>query len=93
MESRTIPDSTYEIVVGTKCTNVGGPYEFTFSREEIITGVIDLSRPEQYGRALPLREDVIGDEEITVLFTEALDCSLPLSFDVELLDCGRWIGY
>lgn len=77
-------DATYEIIVETECANVGGPDEFSSNRADIITGVIDRSRPEQYGNALPLREDVIVGEEITVVFTEDLDCSLPLSFDIQM---------
>jgi hypothetical protein len=79
-----LPDGLYEIVVETRCSDVGGPDEFSFSREDAITGVIDLTRPEQYGQPLPYREDVIVGEEILVVFTEPLDCSLPLSFDVQM---------
>ena len=79
-----LPDGIYEIVVETGCSDVGGPDEFSFSREDVITGVIDLTRPEQYGQPLPYREDVIVGEEILVVFTEPLDCSLPLSFDVQM---------
>ena len=79
-----LADGTYEIVVESRCTDVGGPEEFSFNREEIITGVIDLSNPEQYGQALPLREEIIVGEEMKIVFTENLDCSTPLSFDIEL---------
>lgn len=79
-----LPDAFYEIIVETRCEDVGGPDEFSFSREDIVEGVIDLSRPEQYGYALPLREDIIVGEEIVVVFTEDLDCTLPLSFDLQV---------
>ena len=79
-----LPDGIYEIVIETRCSDVGGPDDFSFSRENTITGVIDLTRPEQYGQPLPYREDVVVGEEILVVFTEPLDCSLPLSFDVQM---------
>jgi len=79
-----LSDGTYEIVVQTECSDVGGPDEFNFARDEIITGVIDLVAPEQYGEVVPLREDVIVGEEMVVVFTEPLDCTLPLSFDVQV---------
>lgn len=40
----------------------------------ILSGVIDLTRPEQYGHALPLRESVLVGEEIDVVFTEPVRC-------------------
>ena len=33
-----------------------------------------MTRPEQYGRALPLRESVLVGEEIVVAFTEPVRC-------------------
>ena len=38
-------------------------------RENPILGAIDKTRPRQYGKELPLRNDVIVREEITVVFT------------------------
>uniref|UniRef100_A0A7S3Q0I7 Uncharacterized protein n=1 Tax=Chaetoceros debilis TaxID=122233 RepID=A0A7S3Q0I7_9STRA len=63
---------------------MGGPSEVNSYQTEIIPGIIDRSRPQQYGQPLPLKDTVIAGEEMVVMFTEPLDCSLPLSFDIEL---------
>lgn len=101
----TIVDGTYEIVVESSCTNVGGPDEFKvntvaifhfshfiidyplilfsqFYREDVITGIFDRSKPEQYGKALPLKEEILFGEDIIVMFTEDIDCSYPYTFDI-----------
>lgn len=79
-----VAEGTYEVMVETICTNVGGPPEIGGYREDIITGVIDLTRPEQYGQSLPLRNDVIVGEEIAVIFTEEIYCKIPHTFDIEV---------
>jgi len=45
--------------------------------------VKDLTPPVQYGKASPLREDVLIGEEIFVTFTEDIDCEKPYYFDME----------
>ena len=62
--------------------NIGGPDEFSFYREKVINGVIDRVPPAQYGYALPLKEEILFGEEMKVLFTEQIECSKPLTFDV-----------
>ena len=84
IENRLIPSGKYEIMVETSCTDLGGPSDVNGYRTEIIPGIIDRSRPQEYGQPLPLRDTVIAGEEMVVMFTEPLDCSLPLSFDIEL---------
>lgn len=63
--------------------DVGGPDEFLFPREDVITLVIAFNNEDQTN-ILPYREDVIVGEEIFVVFTEPFDCSLSLSFDVQM---------
>lgn len=84
IENRLIPSGKYEIAVETVCTDLGGPSEVNGYQTEIIPGIIDRSRPQQYGQPLPLKDTVIAGEEMVVMFTEPLDCALPLSFDIEL---------
>jgi len=78
----TIVDGTYEIVVEVQCTDVGGPDEFKFYRNDMITGILDRTKPEQYGKALPLKEEILFGEDIVVMFTEDIDCSFPYTFDI-----------
>ncbi len=80
-----VSEGKYEIVIESSCADVGGPDEFSNYRTISLPGTIDWTRPEQYGKALPLRHDVIVGEEITVVFTEALDCSYPYSFDMQVM--------
>ncbi|GFH55016.1 hypothetical protein CTEN210_11492 [Chaetoceros tenuissimus] len=81
----TIVDGTYEIVIESSCTDVGGPDEFKFYRDDIITGIFDRTKPEQYGKVLPLKEEILFGEDIVLMFTEDIDCSYPYTFDI-LLD-------
>jgi hypothetical protein len=76
-------EGEYEVVVETECEKFGRQDVDGYS-EQILTGVIDLTPPEQYGQPLPLREEVILGEEVSVLFTEPLDCGMPLSFDIKV---------
>ena len=83
-------EGRYEIMVETRCDPLGGPAEIDYHRESIMTGVIDVKKPEMYGDPLPLRDNVLLGEEVSVVFTEPLDCGKPLSFDivVDVLDTG-----
>lgn len=76
--------AAYEIKVETKCDQLGGPADFDGFSSPIISGVIDLQPPEVYGKPLPLRDFVLIGEEITVIFSESLQCESPLSFDIQL---------
>jgi len=69
-----VPEGTYEIRVDAECNQLAGPADMDLSSTPIISGIIDLTRPEQYGRALPLRESVLVGEEIAVVFTEPVRC-------------------
>mmetsp|Transcript_21609 Transcript_21609/g.27877 ORF Transcript_21609/g.27877 Transcript_21609/m.27877 type:complete len:1916 (+) Transcript_21609:457-6204(+) len=69
-----VPEGTYEIRVDAECDQLGGPADMDLSSTPVISGTIDLTRPEQYGRALPLRESVLVGEEIVVAFTEPVRC-------------------
>ena len=53
-----------------------------------MVGTIDLTEPEQYGYPLPLNDEVMLGEEMTVRFTEDLDCSFPYKFDLEMTITG-----
>lgn len=63
--------------------------EFLYSRENILTGVIDFSPPEPYGKPWPLKEEVLLGQEMYVEFTEDIDCRIPFSFDLELRMAGQ----
>ncbi|GFH57722.1 hypothetical protein CTEN210_14198 [Chaetoceros tenuissimus] len=80
----TLPDGRYQIAVESQCTDVGGPDEFSFFRTDSIAGNIDLSPPEQFGYALPLNGRVFFGQEMKIIFTEPIDCAIPLSFDIEM---------
>ncbi len=93
-----VPEGTYEIKVDAKCDLLGGPADMDSYSTPILSGVIDLTRPEQYGRALPLRESILIGEEMVVLFTEPVR---PEEFDLRLTvhlgsdesdiaDCGQF---
>jgi len=79
-----VPEGAYEIVVKSICGDIGGPSGFLSFWETPIEGVLDWTRPEQYGNPLPLRNDVIVGEEIVVVFSEPLDCSFPFSFEMQV---------
>ncbi len=90
-----VPEGTYEIRVDAECDQLGGPADMDLYSTPIISGVVDLTRPEQYGRALPLRESVLIGEEIAVVFTEpvrceAFDLSVIVHFDDSMIIvCGQ----
>jgi len=78
-----VQEGDYEIVVETSCGGAG-PSEVQGFQESVITGTYDITRPEQYGKATPLRQDIIIGEEISVYFTEELFCQKPLTFDIKV---------
>merc|ERR1712038_1638944 len=69
-----VPEGTYEIRISSECDQLGGPADMDLYSTPILSGIIDLTPPEQYGRALPLRDSILVGEEITVLFTEPVQC-------------------
>ncbi|GFH44486.1 hypothetical protein CTEN210_00960 [Chaetoceros tenuissimus] len=83
-DTESLADATYEIMVESQCQLVNGGPELSRFREEIIVGVKDKIAPKQYGKALPLKDDILFGEEMTVLFSEKIDCSFPFKFDVTL---------
>jgi len=83
-----VSEGNYEIKVGTKCQSSGGPEELDGYSEPAITGVYDITRPEMYGKPTPLRNDIIVGEEISIFFTERMFCTLPLTFEVEVVILG-----
>ena len=80
-------DGKYEIMVATEC-EAHGSEDVDGFREDILTGAIDLTAPEKFGPLIPIREDIILGEEMSVVFTEPIDCSEPFSFDVQLIIDG-----
>ncbi len=85
IEPRLVKQGMYEVMVEAVCTKLpGAPSELNKYETEVLSGVIDFKPPKQYGEALPLREEIIPGEEIVVVFDEALDCSKPFSFDVQM---------
>jgi len=103
-----VPDGIYEIKIESECDRLGGPADSDSYSTPILSGVIDLTRPEQYGRALPLRESVLIGEEIVVVFTEPVRCEafdlhvriddLDLDFDrndppIQIACDGRKVGF
>ena len=87
----TVPEGTYEVKVETKCTQLGGPADIDMFSTEIFYGVKDLTRPEQYGDSLPLRDSIVIGEEIVVVFTEPLQCEKPFTFDINIKVRGRGV--
>ena len=81
-------EGKYEIMVEALCEPLGGPAEIDMYRERILTGVIDLTKPEQYGEPLPLRDNVLVGEEVFIVFTEPLDCEKPFTFDISVTVLG-----
>jgi len=77
-----VPEGSYEIKVAAECDNLGGPADIDLYTTPILTGVIDLTPPEQYGQALPLRDSVLIGEEMIVVFTEPIRCD---AFDLVLI--------
>ena len=76
-------EGKYEIMVETKCNPpLGGPAELDSFRETVLSGVIDVTKPERYGDPLPLRDDVLLGEEVAIVFTEPLDCGRPFTFEI-----------
>ena len=80
-----VPEGSYEIMIETQCDKLGGPDDIDMFNSPVLSGVIDLTPPEQYGETLPLQESVIVGEEITVLFTESLQCDKPFTFDIKVI--------
>ncbi|GFH57847.1 hypothetical protein CTEN210_14323 [Chaetoceros tenuissimus] len=85
-----LADGNYELTVEARCSSTGGPEDFDYYRESSIVGVIDNSRPEQFGKVLPLRDDIMFGEEMTIIFTEPIDCSFPFKFDVNMTVDDDW---
>ena len=85
-----LADGNYELTVEARCSSTGGPEDFDYYRESSLVGVIDNSRPEQFGKVLPLKDELMFGEEITIVFTEPLDCSIPFKFDVKMILDGDW---
>jgi len=79
----------YEVRIGTQCESIqDAPNEINHFYAPILSGVIDLTPPKQYGSSLPLRDTVLIGEEINVVFTEALTCTKPYIFDIKLIIDG-----
>lgn len=78
-------EGKYDIMVETTCDKLGGPDAIDSFREEILSGVIDVTRPDFYGEPLPIRNDVILGEEVSIIFTEPIDCGRPFTFEIEVL--------
>jgi len=82
----------YEIRIGTQCEIIqDAPNEINHFYAPILSGVIDLTPPKQYGSSLPLRDTVLIGEEINIVFTEALTCTKPYIFDIRLIIDGTSI--
>ena len=84
-----VKEGNYEVKVQSKCKGLlNAPDSMTFFNTPTLKGVVDLTRPEQYGKELPLRDVVLG-EEIVVVFTEPINCKKPYTFDIEMKISGR----
>jgi hypothetical protein len=81
-----VPEGRYEIMVEAACEYIDdAPDPINMFRSPVLTGVIDLTRPEKYGKELPLREEVLIGEEISVIFSEPLLCQKPFTFDLKVI--------
>jgi hypothetical protein len=84
-----IPQGTYEIQLQSKCSIIGVySTDFLEFQESTIVGVYDITRPEQYGKPTPLRNDILIGEEISVYFTEEIWCNLPFTFEMKVAIIG-----
>ena len=73
----------YEVKVESICKEPdGAPDEFNAFSTEPVTVILDREEPEMYGKALPLRNDLIPGEEVSMMFTEPIDCELPYGFNL-----------
>ena len=73
----------YEIMIATECKSYGREDVDGF-RADILPGAIDRTGPEKFG-FIPMRDQIVFGEEMSVVFTEEIDCSLPFSFKVQLI--------
>ena len=73
----------YEIMIATECKSYGREDVDGF-RADILPGAIDRTGPEKFG-FIPMRDQIVFGEEMSVVFTEEIDCSLPFSFEVQLI--------
>lgn len=80
-----VSEGQYEIKLQTQCEISNGPDDIDMYMSPILPGAIDLTRPEQYGQPLPLRDTVMIGEEITIVFSEAIRCSKPHTFDLSVI--------
>lgn len=85
LEDSKVPEGTYEIQLHSKCTFISGSPSYVKEYlGDIITGVYDVTLPEQYGLPIPLRYDILIGEEISVYFTEEMWCRKPYTFDIKV---------
>ena len=79
-----VSEGTYKIKVGTECNKLGNPDDIDLYNFPLLSGVIDLTRPEQYGKALPLHDHVLIGEEVSVIFTDLIDCERSYNFQMKV---------
>ena len=85
-------EGAYEIKVECICFAAGGPKDYNISSTMSLIGVYDVTAPKLFGSPLPLDDVVLIGEEITLVFTEPLQCSKPYSFDIEMRLYGSSTG-
>ena len=73
----------YEVKIESTCQELSGaPADFNAFSTDPIQVIVDRVEPEMYGKALPVRHDVIPGEEVAMMFTEPIDCEIPYKFNL-----------
>ncbi len=77
-------DGTYEIRLRSECSCNGCSLNMKRFTSESIFGDIDITPPTVFGKPTPLANLHPG-EELSIAFTEELDCEFPFSFNLFIL--------
>jgi len=89
VEDANLSSGQYEIQLETKCgpDYNDAPNGVNTYQTGSLPGVVDFTRPEIYGYPLPLRDTILIGEEISIVFTEPLNCeSSPFDLEVTISD-------
>jgi hypothetical protein len=83
----TLPDGAYELIVRTKCrasTSKALPGADSFMSKPV-SGLVDRTAPTKFGQgSLPSNNAYFPGNEISIAFSEEIDCSQPYTFVAQL---------
>ncbi|CAB9515004.1 Cupin superfamily protein [Seminavis robusta] len=86
--AETSADGVYEVFVESRCQGfTNAPDNFIKVEPEPLLIVVDRVAPKMYGM-LPVRDVVVPGEEVVIVFTEEIDCSIPFNFDLTVSVAG-----